>query len=218
MTALESRLRDARSRRVAFVSHCLLNENVRYLGGATRPGAVDEVVDGLVAAGTGICQMPCPEQLAWGGVLKPWMTRFYGSRLTRWSPTRRIVVALARSWTVIAYGRLARRVAADVADYVSNGFGVVELIGVGASPSCGVRTTVDLEAALLAMGRCERTRLSRRPVNDRVVLDNRIPGPGMFIAAVQRELRRRGIAVRMSEHDLAAELMQAGYAEPPRDG
>ena len=38
-----------------FVAHCLLNENTRYLGGAFRPGAVDEVVDIYLRAGTGIC-------------------------------------------------------------------------------------------------------------------------------------------------------------------
>ena len=30
-------LSDARSGRVMFVSHCMLNQNVRYQGGATRP-------------------------------------------------------------------------------------------------------------------------------------------------------------------------------------
>jgi hypothetical protein len=57
------RLRDDRSRRVAFVSHCLLNENTRYLGGAFRPGAVAEFVAELVDHDIGICQMPCPELL-----------------------------------------------------------------------------------------------------------------------------------------------------------
>ena len=64
---LADRLRDERSRRVAFVSHCLLNENTRYLGGAFRAGAVAELIDELVEHGIGICQMPCPEQHAWGG-------------------------------------------------------------------------------------------------------------------------------------------------------
>jgi predicted secreted protein len=60
------RLQDERSGRVVYVSHCLLNENTRYLGGAFRPGAVDEVVETYLRDGTGICQLPCPEQLAWG--------------------------------------------------------------------------------------------------------------------------------------------------------
>jgi hypothetical protein len=52
---------------VIFLSHCLLNENVRYLGGAARASGVSEVVNGYLASGVGICQMPCPEQRAWGG-------------------------------------------------------------------------------------------------------------------------------------------------------
>src|SRR5215510_5576289 len=67
---LRSQLRDERSHRVVFLSHCLLNENTRYLGGAFRPGVVPEVVGPYLRDGIGICQMPCPEQLAWGGVLK----------------------------------------------------------------------------------------------------------------------------------------------------
>lgn len=67
---LTNQLRDARGRRVVLVSHCLLNENTRYAGGATRPGAVAEIVEELVNAGCGIHQLPCPERVAWGGVLK----------------------------------------------------------------------------------------------------------------------------------------------------
>lgn len=61
-------LSDARSGQVVFVSHCMLNQNVRYQGGATRPGVVAEVVARLQRTGVGIVQMPCPEQPAWGGV------------------------------------------------------------------------------------------------------------------------------------------------------
>ena len=75
LRGLRLRLQDERSGRVVFVSHCLLNQNTRYLGGAFRPGAVHEVVDPYLQDGTGICQMPCPEQLAWGGVLKRHLLR-----------------------------------------------------------------------------------------------------------------------------------------------
>jgi len=56
-------LRDERGRRVMLVSRCLLNENNRYAGGATRPGAVAEFVDELVGAGYGIHQMPARNAL-----------------------------------------------------------------------------------------------------------------------------------------------------------
>lgn len=63
-------LPDARSGRVVFLSHCLLNQNTRYLGGAACPGVVIAAVERYVQDGTGIVQMPCAEQRAWGGVLK----------------------------------------------------------------------------------------------------------------------------------------------------
>ena len=66
--SLFDQLRDARGRRVVLVSHCLLNENTRYAGGAMYAGAVTEIVEELVTAGYGIHQLPCPERLAWGAV------------------------------------------------------------------------------------------------------------------------------------------------------
>jgi predicted secreted protein len=59
-----------RSGRVVFVSHCLLNQNSRYLGGAVCPGVVADAVQPYLSDGVGIVQMPCPEQLVGGGVLK----------------------------------------------------------------------------------------------------------------------------------------------------
>lgn len=76
---LSEKLRDERSQKVVFVSHCILNENTRYLGGAFRKGCVDEVVDRLRAMEVGIVQMPCPERECWGGVLKKDIVRAYGS-------------------------------------------------------------------------------------------------------------------------------------------
>ena len=64
------RLRDERGKKVIYLSHCLLNENTRYLGGAFRKAGVDELIDELQKKGIGIVQMKCPEQKTWGGVLK----------------------------------------------------------------------------------------------------------------------------------------------------
>src|SRR5215207_7243130 len=83
---LRRALSDARSGQVVFVSHCMLNQNVRYQGGATRPGAVDEVVARLQRAGVGIVQMPCPEQRAWGGVDKRYTHACLRGRLHQDSP------------------------------------------------------------------------------------------------------------------------------------
>jgi hypothetical protein len=68
---LVRQLADARSGRVVFLSHCLLNENTRYLGGACVAGCLPEVVQPCLEQRLGMVQLPCPEQLAWGGVLEP---------------------------------------------------------------------------------------------------------------------------------------------------
>ena len=42
---LATRLADERGRRVVFLSHCLLNQNVRYLGGAWAAGIVPDAAE-----------------------------------------------------------------------------------------------------------------------------------------------------------------------------
>jgi uncharacterized protein YbbK (DUF523 family) len=206
------RLRDERSRRVLLVSHCLLDENTRYAGGATRPGAVAEVVDELVRRGSGIHQLPCPERLAWGGVLKPRSLVLYGSRGGPLYPLRGLLLRPFVWWTRLVYRRLARQVVRDVADYRRSGITVEGFVGIGASPSCGVGTTLDLRASLDVLAACPLARLTRETVNDRAVLGCRRPGAGLFVQELDRELARRGLSVPAFEHDLAAEL--AGRATP----
>ena len=149
---LLDQLHDERTRRVVFVSHYLLNENTRYAGGATRPEAVAEVIDELIAAGYGIHQLPCPERLAWGGVLKRYSLRLYHSKARPLYAVRGVLLSAFLWWTKVIYGRLARQVARDVADYQRAGIAVVGIVGIGASPSCGVITTLDLRVSLEVAG------------------------------------------------------------------
>ncbi|MGE5831161.1 MAG: hypothetical protein ACM30G_22770 [Micromonosporaceae bacterium] len=199
-------LRDERSGRVVFVSHCLLNQNVRYLGGATRPGMTGEVVAGLLRAGVGVVQMPCPEQAAWGGVCKRYTMPAYGADLTPLRRLRRPATWLFLAYSRLFYRRLARRVAAQIADYQRSGHRVESVVGVGGSPSCGVRTTLDLPAVLDDIARRDPGRLDRRDFNRHVIAGHVTAGPGMFIAALRRQLLGRGIDVPFDEHDLIAEL------------
>ena len=208
---LRSKLRDERSGRVVFVSHCLLNQNTRYLGGAFRPGAVHEVVDPYLRDGTGICQMPCPEQLAWGGVLKRRLLLVYGRpRLGR--VIRPLLPALT-AYTALRYRLLAGRVADQLADYQNNGFDVVGVVGVDASPTCGVTTTLDLNASLQAIAGCPLNRLDRTFMNDTVVNGSARPGRGLFISALDGALARRGRQVPLLGHDLRSEA--PGSPLPP---
>ncbi|AGZ54331.1 2-thiouracil desulfurase family protein [Mycobacterium kansasii] len=214
---LLDQLADERSRRVVLVSHCLLNENTRYAGGATRPGAVTEVVDELITARTGIHQLPCPEQLAWGGVLKRHSLRLYHSKGGPLYAVRGALLSAFIMWTKVIYRRLARRVARDVADYHRAGIAVAGIVGIGASPSCGVTTTLDMRASLEVVAACPAAALTRDVMNEQAVLGCRRGGQGLFIKALDRELTRRRLTVPAFEHDLAAEIRgqpQAVLATP----
>ena len=50
-----------RSKKLIFVSHCLLNQNARPLGGERYPGAVKDLLELFAEAGIGIVQLPCPQ-------------------------------------------------------------------------------------------------------------------------------------------------------------
>lgn len=212
-------LRDERSRRVVFVSHCILNENTRYAGGAGRPGAVTEVVLELIAAGYGIHQLPCPERLAWGGVLKRHSLWLYHSKGGPLYPLRGILLSGFVWWTKVVYARIARQVGRDVEDYQRAGIETVGVVGIGASPSCGVATTLDLRASLDVVAACPAAALTRDVMNEQAVAGCRRAGAGLFSEALDRELKRRRLTLNAFEHDLVAELRgdRAGVlADGPR--
>lgn len=108
---------------VAFVAHCLLNQNSKTDGGARCPGVYSPLVDELRARGWRIEQMPCPE-LAFTGLNRFW--------------------AVKEQLDTSAYRRHCRRLATAVAGavevHVRRGDDVV-IIGIEGSPSMGVHIT-----------------------------------------------------------------------------
>lgn len=106
--------------RVAFLAHCLLNQNAKVIGGCKTPAVWDPVIDLLLERGWVIRQMPCPE-LAFGGVRRFWWVREQAD-----TPMFR---AHCR--------RLAQNVAAIMEPHVEAGDDVV-MIGVDSSPTMGV--------------------------------------------------------------------------------
>jgi predicted secreted protein len=108
---------------VAFVAHCLLNQNSKTEGGARCPGVYSPLVDELRARGWRIEQMPCPE-LAFTGLNRFW--------------------AVKEQLDTSAYRRHCRRLAAAVAGavevHVRRGDDVI-IVGIEGSPSMGVHIT-----------------------------------------------------------------------------
>jgi hypothetical protein len=203
---LLTRLADERGKQVIFVSHCLLNENTRYLGGAFRRGGVDEIIAGFQQAGVGLCQMHCPEQRAWGGVLKPWVLPMYGAQGTLRYHLRPLLFPLFTWYTRWVYWRLAKAVVRDIADYVRSGFEVVGIVGIGGSPSCGVWATLDLRRSLGAVAACPVAQLDRQQINKTAIADCLREGPGWYMEAIQRRLRRKRLIIPWFEHHLLAEM------------
>ena len=108
---------------VAFVAHCLLNQNSKVRDGAHCAGVYSPIVDVLRARGWRIEQMPCPE-LAFSGLNRFWAVR--------------------EQYDTAAYRRHCRRLATAVAGAIAARAGQGEeivLIGVQGSPSMGVTIT-----------------------------------------------------------------------------
>jgi predicted secreted protein len=108
---------------VAFVAHCLLNQNAKVGDAAHCAGVYTPVVDVLRDKGWRIEQIPCPE-LAFAGLLRWWEVR--------------------EQYDTRAYRRHCRRIAEAVADMISHWVALGEpvvLIGVDGSPSMGVHVT-----------------------------------------------------------------------------
>jgi predicted secreted protein len=108
---------------VAFVAHCLLNQNAKVDGGARTAGVYSPLVEELRAHGWRIEQMPCPE-LAFTGLHRFW--------------------AVKEQLDTTAFRRHCRRIAQAVASaieaHTERGDDVV-LVGLEGSPTMGVCVT-----------------------------------------------------------------------------
>ena len=158
---------DGRSQKVAFLAHCLLNQNAISDGTAVRPAGFPEMLSYLLEPGVGIVQLPCPELLCLG--------------LDRGDPQgaeRPVVVENTRIRRAMAQAEPSRRLAQLVEDtmtqlleYRRYGFQVVGILGANRSPCCGVDTTSQD--------------------------DQEVPGMGVFLEALSHRLEEVGWQIPM---------------------
>ncbi len=201
------KLRDERSRKVAFVSHCILNENTRYLGGAFRKGVIQEIVQQLQSEGMGIVQMKCPEQKAWGGVMKKIIWKAFDSRKKFLYSFKGILIPAFEFYTWMCYRKLAKEVVDEIADYLNSGFEVVGLIGVDGSPSCGVLKKLNLGKSLEVFASSNDTSLERTSFNEKLLSDCLQAGSGIFIDELKNQLERKKLSIKFYSVDLESEMM-----------
>lgn len=109
--------------RVAFIAHCLINQNAKVDHYARRCASIEPIVTALRRHGYQLQQLPCPEMLYAG--------------VGRWWASKEI---LDKASYREHCARLSAPVAAQIQEYYDRGWSVV-LIGSDGSPSSGVRFT-----------------------------------------------------------------------------
>jgi len=111
-----------RSKRVVFVSHCILNQNTVVHPLARGKGAYKDIVKEIMDQGIGIHQLPCPEYRHLGLKRKPMNKNEYDT---------------------IEYRALCKNISEDainiVKEYLDDDYKIVGLIGINESPTCSLR-------------------------------------------------------------------------------
>lgn len=159
---------DARSKRVLFVSHCILNQNSISDGTADCPGTIAYIMEMLRASTVGIVQMPCPELMCLG------LDRgnIHGSASPVVEENTRIREMMKQESAVDEIRRLVVHVAAQISEYHRHGFDIRGIVGINRSPSCGVETT------------------SKE--------NREVDGEGVFITALRDALAKKGLSVEFA--------------------
>jgi predicted secreted protein len=206
ITEIISRLKDERGKKVIFLSHCLLNENTRYFGGACRIAGVDEITGALQKKGIGIVQMKCPEQKTWGGVLKRYMLMGYCIKGTILRPFLKTFMIFFLWKTRWSFKKIAKEVVSEIRDYMDSGYEVCGIIGIKGSPSCGVSAALDLKKAAVFAADLNIETLSRQYFNENCYKNCLADKSGIFFEALHRELLAKNMNVKFFEHDLLAEI------------
>jgi predicted secreted protein len=206
VATLRERLADARSRKVVLLSHCLLNENARYMGGAFCAGANPEILSFISKLDAGVIQMPCPERLSWGGIYKRHIYQFHG--IGRLPGAHRLCTLFMPLFLFLMNWRMrrvARNTASEIQDYIENGMEVLGIVGIRGSPTCGVTCHPDLAEYFQWSSKIEIRRVERSEQND-VLKRVAKSGPGVYICLLARQLKRRRISIPFYEYDLYDEM------------
>ncbi|MBU3896527.1 MAG: DUF523 domain-containing protein [Nanoarchaeota archaeon] len=111
-----------RSKRIVFVSHCLLNQNVRAFSTEKYPGMIKELMDIFAESGVGIVQLPCPQIEMNGGLDRKLKQKSaYDNKQYRKYCTN-----------------LSSDILKSIEKYLQKNYKVLGIIGVEMSSTCGV--------------------------------------------------------------------------------
>ena len=158
-------VKDKRSEKVIFLSHCCLNQNAKVRGIAQYPGAIQPLVELLLEHGVGMFQMPCPEMTYLGNM--------------RWGQVK-------DQYNNPMFRRHCQRLAETVVDMVENylqcGYQVLGFVMMDGSPVCGLNRTPRPKTDVLWGG-----------MTWYVPESEYLPGRGNYCEVLQEELHKRGL-------------------------
>jgi len=181
---------DRRSKKLIYVSRCLMNCNAKYPGSADVEGVYTDLIFPISNTGIGIEQMPCLEIMGWGGVER-----------------RKIMYALDpkqkdQDW-VVAYPELCKEEAIKIVDqmedYLQAGFEIKGVIYVSDSPTCGLTNTQvfpDVHYQLIEMKIPYDKLFDFEYKSKRVWPKLKSDGEGLFGYQLYLEVERRQLPVK----------------------
>jgi predicted secreted protein len=108
-------------KRVVFVPHCILNQNVRAVGKEKSDGTIKEIVNFFAEAEVGIIQLPCPEVEFDGGLDRQLKAKENYNTFYR-ECCREISLKILK----------------EVRKYLEKEYKVIGILGIEFSPTCGV--------------------------------------------------------------------------------
>lgn len=133
-----------RSKRVVFISHCILNQNSVVHPLARAKGAYKNIIKELMDNEVGIHQLPCPEYRHLGLKRKPMTKEDYDTNDFR-----------------IINRNIAMDTVGIIIEYLSNGYEVLGIIGINNSPTCSIKgQTGILMEELLSLLESNRIKLN----------------------------------------------------------
>ena len=155
---------DVRSKKIVFLSSCLLNTHNKTKGGARFGGFWKEFMDVLAKYDVGIQQIDCPEVIYMG--------------VQRWDMTKNL-------YDNVGFRRHCRAIAEHNADYMESyrqaGYGTVAFLVCNGSPTCGY----DLTSYDEDWG---------GDTNVPFAYDDALaPGMGVFVEEMHEAIRARGL-------------------------
>lgn len=113
-----------RSKRVIFISHCILNQNTVVCPLARANGAYTEIIETIMKNRIGIHQLPCPEYIHLG--------------IKRDSMTK-------EEYDTEEYRKLCKNISLDTVgimkEYIETEYEIRGIIGVNESPTCSIRNS-----------------------------------------------------------------------------